>query len=104
MKLNFKNQGANIVTFIVFAIFAGSAMADGGLESKINNATATGARIFQAVAAGIGIVALMYEGIQLIAFKKPVLKQIAMIVVGLVLIIGAAEVVDQFYGSGATGF
>lgn len=98
MKINKKQVG----TFILLTLITGVAMA-GDVEGTINNSTAKMARIFQAVAAGIGIVALMYEGIQLIAFKRPVLKQIAMIILGLVIVIGAAEIVNQFYGSGASG-
>lgn len=98
MKINKKQVG----TFILLTLITGVAMA-GDVEGTINNATAKMARIFQAVAAGIGIVALMYEGVQLIAFKRPVLKQIAMIILGLVIVIGAAEIVNQFYGSGASG-
>lgn len=98
MKINKKQVG----TFILLTLITGVAMA-GDVEGTINNATAEMARIFQAVAAGIGIVALMYEGVQLIAFKRPVLKQIAMIILGLVIVIGAAEIVNQFYGSGASG-
>ena len=61
--------------------------------------------IVRAIAAGVGVLAVVAEGLRLLIWKKPVLRELGYILAGLILIVGAAEVVNYFYSSGSsTGF
>ena len=93
-----------IITFIALFALTSAAMA-ADLQGQINSATAKGVVVVRAIAAGIGVLAVVVEGLRLVVWKKPVLRELGYILAGLILIIGAAEVVNYFYSSGSsTGF
>ena len=100
MKIDVKQ----ILTFAaLFALTSAATAAD--VEGQINSATAKGVVVVRAIAAGIGVLAVVMEGLRLVVWKKPVLRELGYILAGLILIIGAAEVVNYFYSSGSsTGF
>ena len=61
--------------------------------------------IVRAIAAGVGVLAVVAEGLRLLIWKKPVLRELGYILAGLILIVGATEVVNYFYSSSSsTGF
>ena len=93
-----------IITFIALFALTSAAMA-ADVQGQINSATAKGVVVVRAIAAGIGVLAVGVEGLRLVVWKKPVLRELGYILAGLILIIGAAEVVNYFYSSGSsTGF
>lgn len=93
-----------IITFIALFALTSAAMA-ADVQGQINSATAKGVVVVRAIAAGIGVLAVAVEGLRLVVWKKPVLRELGYILAGLILIIGAAEVVNYFYSSGSsTGF
>jgi peptidoglycan/LPS O-acetylase OafA/YrhL len=93
-----------IITFIALFALTSAAMA-ADVQGQINSATAKGVVVVRAIAAGIGVLAVVVEGLRLVVWKKPVLRELGYILAGLILIIGAAEVVNYFYSSGSsTGF
>ena len=100
MKIDVKQ----ILTFAALFVLTNAAMA-ADVEAQVNSATAKGVVVVRAIAAGIGVLAVGVEGLRLVIWKKPVLRELGYILAGLILIIGAAEVVNYFYSSGSsTGF
>ena len=93
-----------ILTFITLFALTSAAMA-GDVEGQINGATAKGVVIARSIAAGVGVLAVVIEGLRLVIWKKPVLRELGYILIGLILILGATEVVNYFYSStSSTGF
>ena len=100
MKIDVKQA----LTFVALFALTSAAMA-GDVEGQINSATAKGVVIVRAIAAGVAVLAVVVEGLRLLIWKKPVLRELGYILAGLILIVGATEVVNYFYSSSSsTGF
>lgn len=95
-----KVDAKKVATFVLLFAVTGVAMAS--VDGTINSATSKGAKIIQAVAAGVAVMAIMFEGVMMMLKKQPALSRLGWIVGGTILVAGAAEVVNQFYGSGAS--
>lgn len=93
-----------ILTFVALFALTSAAMA-ADVEGQINSATSKGVVIVRAIAAGVAVLAVVVEGVRLVIWKKPILRELGYILAGLILIISAAEIVNYFYSSGSsTGF
>ena len=100
MKFDIKKQGTNIVTFLVLAIFAGSAMA--AIDGSINKSTSKLLVLLRSIFGGLAVISIGVESFRMAILKQRVMKELMMILGGIVLFWSAAELY-AYVQSGSTG-